>query len=86
MIRGQTPHFDLICSSTFTSILNLLLLLIIDRNEIINANNISQARQRCKNTDKKPNKGSEAAKVMSILKKDPKSKTPVESKGYSKII
>ena len=23
VIRGQTPHFDLICSSTFSSILNL---------------------------------------------------------------
>ena len=75
VIRGQTPHFDLICSSTFTSILNLSITFNKPiGNGIITANNISQARQRCKNTDKKkPNKGSEAAKaVMSILKNGPK--------------
>ena len=75
VIRGQTPHFDLICSSTFTSILNLSITFNKPiGNGIITANNISQARQRCKNTDKKKhNKGSEAAKaVMSILKNGPK--------------
>ena len=75
VIRGQTPHFDLICSSTFSSILNLSIAFNKPiGNGIITANNIIQARQRCKNTDKKkPNKGLEAAKaVMSILENGPK--------------
>ena len=75
VIKGQTPHFDLICSSTFNSILNLSI--IYNKpigNGVITAYNISQARQRCKNINsKKPNKGSEAANaVMSILKNGPK--------------
>jgi len=75
VIRGQTPHFDLICSSTFSSILNLSIAFNKPiGNGIITANNIIQALQRCKNTDKKkPNKGSEAANaVMSILENGPK--------------
>ncbi len=75
VIKGQTPHFDLICSSTFSSILNLSITFNKPiGNGIITANNIIQARQRCKNTDKKkPNKGSEAANaVMSILENGPK--------------
>ena len=70
VIKGQTPHFDLICSSTFNSILNLSTTFNKPiGNGIITANNLTQARQRCKNTNKKkPNKGSEAANaVMSIL-------------------
>ena len=70
VIKGQTPHFDLICSSTFNSILNLSTTFNKPiGNGIITANNLIQARQRCKNTNKKkPNKGSEAANaVMSIL-------------------
>jgi 6,7-dimethyl-8-ribityllumazine synthase len=70
VIKGQTPHFDLICSSTFYSILNLSI--IFNKpigNGIITAYNKSQALQRCKSSiSKKPNKGSEAANaVMSIL-------------------
>ena len=75
VIKGETPHFDLICSSTFNSILNLSTTFNKPiGNGIITANNIIQARQRCKNTDKKkPNKGSEAANaVMSILENGPK--------------
>ena len=70
VIKGQTPHFDLICSSTFNSILNLSINFNKPiGNGIITAYNKTQALQRCKNTsNKKPNKGSEAANaVMSIL-------------------
>ena len=75
VIKGQTPHFDLICTSTFNSILNLSINFNKPiGNGIITAFNIKQARQRCKNTiSKKSNKGSEAANaVISILKNGPK--------------
>ena len=75
VIKGETPHFDLICSSTFYSILNLSITFNKPiGNGIITALNMGQARQRCKNTNsKKPNKGSEAANaVISILKNGPK--------------
>jgi 6,7-dimethyl-8-ribityllumazine synthase len=75
VIKGQTPHFDLICSSTFNAILKLS----IDFNKpigngIITALNMSQAINRSKKSNsKKPNKGSEAANaVISILKNEPK--------------
>ena len=71
VIKGETPHFDLICISTFNAILNLS----IDFNKpigngIITALNMNQALRRSKNANSsKPNKGSEAAKaVISILK------------------
>ena len=75
VIKGQTPHFDLICSSTFNSILNISITFNKPiGNGIITAYNIRQALQRCKNINsKKPNKGSEAAiAVMSILENGPK--------------
>ncbi len=75
VIKGQTAHFNLICSSTFNSILNLSTSFNKPiGNGIITANNMSQARQRCKDTNKKKlNKGSEAAiAVMSILENGPK--------------
>ena len=75
VIKGQTPHFDLICNSTFNAILKLA----IDFNKpisngIITALNMTQAINRSKNSSKKkPNKGSEAANaVISILKNEPK--------------
>ena len=75
MIKGQTPHFDLICNSIFSSILSLS----VNYNKpigngIITALNLNQAVQRSKNINrKKPNKGSEAAEaVISILKNGPK--------------
>ena len=75
VIKGQTPHFDLICSSTFHAILKLS----IDFNKpigngIITALNMNQAMERSKNrSNKKPNKGSEAANALiSILKNEPK--------------
>ena len=70
VIKGQTPHFDLICSSTFNSILNLSITFNKPiGNGIITAYSIKQALQRCKTTtSKKPNKGSEAANaVLTIL-------------------
>ena len=75
VIKGQTPHFDLICNSTFNSILNLSITFNKPiGNGIITAYNMRQALQRCKNSlSKKPNKGSEAAyAVMSILQNGPK--------------
>ena len=70
VIKGQTPHFDLICSSTFNSILNLSILFNKPiGNGIITAYNMRQAHQRSENiNNKRSNKGSEAANaVMSIL-------------------
>tara|TARA_Y100001935_G_C16913094_1_gene317119 strand:- start:66 stop:491 length:426 start_codon:yes stop_codon:yes gene_type:complete len=75
VIKGETPHFDLICSSTFNSILNLSTTFNKPiGNGIITANNLDQAHQRCVDTNKKkPNKGSEAANaVRSILENGPK--------------
>ena len=75
VIKGQTPHFDLICYSTFNSILSLSTNYNKPiGNGIITAYNMKQALQRCKGTQgKKPNKGSEAANaVMSILQNGPK--------------
>ncbi len=75
VIKGQTPHFDLICSSTFNSILNISTTFNKPiGNGIITAYTMRQALQRCKSTtSKKPNKGTEAANaVMSILQNGPK--------------
>ena len=75
VIKGQTPHFDLISLSTFNSILNLSISFNKPiGNGIITAYNMKQALQRCKSTtSKKPNKGSEAANaVISILFNGPK--------------
>ena len=75
VIKGQTPHFDLICSSTFDAIMKLSL----DFNKpigngIITSLNLSQANERSKKVNsKKPNKGSESAKaIISILNNGPK--------------
>ena len=71
VIKGQTPHFDLICSSTFSAILNLSIKFNKPiSNGIITALNLTQAKSRSKQTSsKKPNKGSEAAKaIISVLK------------------
>ena len=75
VIKGQTPHFDLICSSTFKVILNLSINFNKPiGNGIITAFNLNQAKNRSKLIRlKKPNKGSEAAKaVVSILTNGPK--------------
>jgi len=75
VIKGQTPHFNLICSSTFSAILNLSIKFNKPiGNGIITALNLNQAHQRSKKSNiKKRNKGSEAANaVVSILKNEPK--------------
>ena len=75
VIKGQTPHFDLICNSTFYSILNLSITFNKPiGNGIITAYNLKQALQRCNSTIiKKSDKGSEAANaVISILQNGPK--------------
>ncbi len=75
VIKGQTPHFDLICSSTFNAIMSLSINFNKPiGNGVITALNLSQARQRSyKGVSTKPNKGSEAANaVISILKNGPK--------------
>ena len=74
VIKGETPHFDLICSSVFNSILSLTI--NYDKpigNGIITALNINQARNRSANNKNKSNKGSEAANaVVAILNNEPK--------------
>ena len=75
VIKGQTPHFDLICSSTFSAMLNLSIRFNKPiSNGIITAFNLNQAISRSnKSNNKKPNKGSEAANaIISILKNGPK--------------
>jgi len=75
IIKGQTPHFDLICSSIFNSILDLSVKYKKPiGNGIITALNKTQAIERSKkNNSKKVNKGLEAANaVLSILNNVPK--------------
>ena len=75
VIKGQTPHFDLLCSSLFNSILSLSIKYNKPiGNGVITALNLNQAKQRSKKTkSNKPNKGFEAANaVISILKNGPK--------------
>ena len=75
VIKGETPHFNFICNSTFDAILKIS----IDYNKpigngIITALNKKQAISRSEKFSlKKPNKGSEAAKaVIALLKNEPK--------------
>tara|TARA_B100000941_G_scaffold85767_1_gene59131 strand:- start:7 stop:432 length:426 start_codon:yes stop_codon:yes gene_type:complete len=75
VIKGETPHFEFICKSTFDAILNIS----VNYNKpigngIITALNLKQAKERCGLIkSKKANKGLEAAKaVLSILKNGPK--------------
>jgi 6,7-dimethyl-8-ribityllumazine synthase len=75
VIKGKTPHFDLICSSTFLALMTLSINFNKPiGNGIITALNLNQAKQRSKKSNlKKPNKGLEAANaVISILKNGPK--------------
>tara|TARA_B100000242_G_scaffold218489_1_gene159736 strand:- start:16 stop:441 length:426 start_codon:yes stop_codon:yes gene_type:complete len=77
VIKGKTPHFDLICNSTFAGIINLSIFYNKPiSNGIITALNKKQAYERSgKIKSKKPNKGLEAANaVLSILYNGPKKK------------
>jgi 6,7-dimethyl-8-ribityllumazine synthase len=75
VIKGETPHFDLICRSSFDAIMKLA----VDFNKpigngIITALNMNQAKKRSSSNYKlKSNKGIESATaVISVLKNEPK--------------
>jgi 6,7-dimethyl-8-ribityllumazine synthase len=80
VIKGETPHFDFICKSTFDAIINLT----INHNKpigngIITSINMDQALKRSavvkSNYKLKPNKGFEAANALiSIFNNEPKNK------------
>ena len=75
VIKGKTPHFDLICKSTFQTI--LLLSINYSKpigNGIITALNMRQALERCDTIkSNKKNKGLEATNaVISSLTNAPK--------------
>tara|TARA_B100001564_G_C20663703_1_gene682756 strand:- start:2480 stop:2905 length:426 start_codon:yes stop_codon:yes gene_type:complete len=75
VIKGKTPHFDLITRSSFDAILKLSILYNKPiGNGIITAFNLRQAHDRSGITKStKGNKGLEAVKaVLSILKNGPK--------------
>lgn len=75
VIKGETPHFDFICSSVFNSILSISTNYSKPvGNGIITALNKNQAKNRSNiNSKNKSNKGSEAASaVIMILKNEPK--------------
>ena len=75
VIKGKTPHFDLICYSSFNALMSLSVKFSKPvSNGIITALNMKQALERSSTStkSKKPNKGTEAAKaVISILKNEP---------------
>ena len=76
VIKGETPHFELICKSTFDAIIRLS----VDfkkpiGNGIITALNMKQALARSSSVKNslKSNKGYEATRaIISILKNEPK--------------
>ena len=75
VIKGETPHFDFICSSVFNSILSISTNYSKPiGNGIITALNKNQAKNRSNiNSKNKSNKGSEAANaVIMILENEPK--------------
>ena len=74
VIKGKTPHFDLICKSTFDAIMRISITFNKPiGNGIITALNMSQAKERSSSNKnpKKKNKGTESANaVISILKNE----------------
>ena len=75
VIKGKTPHFELICKTSIEAIMKLSIKYNKPiGNGIITAMNIRQAKERCGLIkSKKSNKGLEAAlAVLSILKNGPK--------------
>ena len=74
VIKGSTPHFDLICKSSFDAILKLSVSYNKPiGNGIITALNLKQAKERSGLISvNKTNKGSEASRaILSILKNGP---------------
>ena len=58
VIKGQTPHFDLLCSSLFNSILSLSIKYNKPiGNGVITALNLNQAKQRSKKNSNNQKKG-----------------------------
>ena len=76
VIKGETPHFELICKSIFDAIIKLSISFNKPiTNGIITALNITQAKNRCSfnPNSRKPNKGLEAAKaIIAVLNNEPK--------------
>jgi 6,7-dimethyl-8-ribityllumazine synthase len=76
VIKGETPHFDLICKSSFGAMMNISINFNKPiGNGIITSLNMKQALDRSSVNKKllKPNKGSEAANaVISVLENEPK--------------
>ena len=76
VIKGETPHFDLISKSTFDAMMDISINFNKPvGNGVITSLNMKQALDRSSFGEKlpKPNKGSEAANaVISILKNEPK--------------
>ena len=62
VIKGQTPHFDFLCTSVFNALMNLSIKTKIPiGNGILTCNNYEQALNR--SDPSKKNKGREAAKA-----------------------
>ena len=76
VIKGETPHFDLICKASFDAIMKISINFKKPiANGIITALNMKQAKLRSlsNNNNQKPNKGFEAANaVISVLNNVPK--------------
>ena len=75
VIKGETPHFDLICKSAFDAFLKLSIKYNKPiTNGVITALNINQAKKRCGLIkSNKPNKALEASQaLLSFLKNGPK--------------
>tara|TARA_B100000900_G_C20484680_1_gene676947 strand:+ start:61 stop:486 length:426 start_codon:yes stop_codon:yes gene_type:complete len=75
VVKGKTPHFDLICNSVFNSILQISISFNKPvGNGIITCLNLNQAQERSGlKKNKTPNKGEESAKaIISVLKNEPK--------------
>ena len=95
VIKGKTPHFDLICNSSFNAIMNLSITFNKPiGNGIITALNRKQALERSgKLKSNKINKGLEAAKaVISILEngtkkfKNPSPRIRIIQKIYNSLM
>ena len=76
VIKGEAPHFDLICKASFDAIMKISINFKKPiANGIITALNMKQAKLRSlsNNNNHKPNKGFEAANaVISVLNNVPK--------------
>ena len=75
VVKGKTPHFDLICKTSFDAIMKLSIKYNKPiGNGIITSLNLRQGIERCgKIKSNKPNKGLEAAKaVISVLNNESK--------------